>query len=162
MNVLYTHMADHGRSWFVGAIFIMSVATYALAVYIGNVLDFIRWPPRRIGRGGKKTHSRDPLNVWTLLWHFGKAIFNWPDDDNKEKTDSPSTEKETPVEKDQSSQSTKTSQNSTALPSSQVSQSSKNESKIVEEGRANEHDLANGRALKKHGVKLPWRRKSEG
>jgi hypothetical protein len=101
MNVLYTHMADHGRSWFVGAIFIMSVATYALAVYIGNVLDFIRWPPRRIGRGGKKTHSRDPLNVWTLLWHFGKAIFNWPDDDNKEKTDSPSTEKETPVEKDQ-------------------------------------------------------------
>jgi hypothetical protein len=161
MNVLYAHMADHGRSWFVGAIFIMSVATYALAVYIGNVLDFIRWPPRRIGGGGKKPHSENPPNVWTLLWNFGKAIFNWTDDDDNEKTDSPSIEKEKPVEKDQSSQSAKTPQNSEALPSSKVSQSSKNESKIVEEGRANEHDLVNGLTSKKPVFRLAWLRNPE-
>jgi len=139
MNVLFTHMAGHGRSWFVGAIFIMSVITYTLAVYIGNVLDFFRWPPRRLGGGGKKARSEDPPNVWRLL---GKAIFGRTDDVDKEITDSsrPPTDDEKPEEKDQSSQ------------SSQVSQSSKNEQKDMEEGKAtclsNETELVEGQTSK--------------
>ncbi len=53
--MLYNHMARHGRSWFVGAIFIMSVSTYVLAVYIGNVLDFFKYPPPQPGGRGKKS-----------------------------------------------------------------------------------------------------------
>lgn len=155
MNVLYTHMADHGRSWFVGAIFIISVATYTLAVYIGNVLDFFRWPPRRLGGGGKKARSEDPPNVWRFLRHCGEAIFNRRGDVDKENTDPsrPSTGDEKPEEKDQSS---KTPQ------SSQVSQSSKNEQKSMEEGRLNEPDLVEGQTSKKPRFKLPWPRKPEG
>jgi hypothetical protein len=153
MNVLYNRMADHGRSWFVGAIFIMSVATYIFAVYIGNVLDFFRWPPRRLGGGGKKARSEDPPNVWRLLWHCGEATFSWLRDVGRGNTDSsrPSTDDEKPEEIDQSSQ---------------VSQRSKNEQKLMEDGKANcllkETDLVEEQASKKPRFRLSWPRKSEG
>jgi hypothetical protein len=106
MNVLYTHMADHGRSWFVGAILIMSVATYTLAVYIGNVLNFLRWSPRRLGGGGKNARPEGPPNVWRFLQHGGKAIFDSPSHVDKGNTDFSqlSTDDEKSEGKDQSSQ----------------------------------------------------------
>jgi hypothetical protein len=143
-------MADHGRSWFVGAIFVMSVATYALAVYIGDVLDFFRWPPRRLGGRGKKARSEDPPNIWRLLWHCGETIFNWLGHIDKENTHSsrPSTGDEKPEEKGQSSQ------------------SSKNEQKSMEEGKAihlsNETIIVEEQTSKKPGFRLPWPRKREG
>jgi hypothetical protein len=73
-------MGRHGRAWFIGAIFIMSVATYVLAVYIGsflsflaflavyigNVFDFFKYPSPPGGRG-KKPRSENPPNLWKWL-----------------------------------------------------------------------------------------------
>jgi hypothetical protein len=81
-NVLYwPRMADHGRSWFVGAIFIISFFTYGLAVYIGAILGFLKnffkIPPElRPGaeeKNKKKTGHGVPLNIWrplapSLIW----------------------------------------------------------------------------------------------
>jgi hypothetical protein len=61
-------MSIHGRSWFVGAIFILSVATYVLAIFIGNVLDFFRYPPPRPGEVGKKPRSENPPNIWKWIY----------------------------------------------------------------------------------------------
>jgi hypothetical protein len=74
-HVLFLPMADHGRSWFVGAILILSITTYTLAVYIGNVLDFFRIPPPKAG-GGKKMRSQDPPNLWKGIWIGGKWCWN--------------------------------------------------------------------------------------
>jgi len=109
----------------------MSIATYLLAIFIGNILDFIRYPPRRLGGGGKKPRSADPLNIWTLLGSFFKAIFNWPADDvNPKENDGKHTQEKNPEARDQSSQSVKT------LQGLQVSsQGSKNEQRLQEEGK---------------------------
>jgi len=66
-HVLFNHMALRGRSWFVGAIVMLSVATYILAIFIGNVLDFFRYPPPRPGGVGKKPRSENPPNVWKWI-----------------------------------------------------------------------------------------------
>ncbi len=55
----------------------MSVATYALAAYVGNVLDFFRYPPRRPGGGGKKYRSEDRPNIWRGLGRSRRAILKW-------------------------------------------------------------------------------------
>jgi hypothetical protein len=72
--VLYfPSMADHGRSWFVGAIFIISFFTYTLAVYIGAVLNFLqaffRYPPPPPAGGGESNRkkadpNKTPPNFW--------------------------------------------------------------------------------------------------
>jgi len=67
-HVLFPPMSRHGRSWFVGAIFIMSLATYILAIFIGNVLDFFRYPPPRPGGVGKKPRSENPPNIWKWIY----------------------------------------------------------------------------------------------
>ncbi|KAN0122857.1 hypothetical protein V8E51_001183 [Hyaloscypha variabilis] len=41
-NVLFPSMADHGRSWFIFNIIIISAFTYVLALYIGSVLEFLK------------------------------------------------------------------------------------------------------------------------
>jgi len=41
-NVLFPSMADHGRSWFIINIIIISAFTYVLALYIGSVLEFLK------------------------------------------------------------------------------------------------------------------------
>jgi len=81
-------MSRHGRSWFVGAIFIMSVATYTLAIYIGKVLGLFRSLSRffrnrsiRCGRW-KKPHSQNsrtekPLNIWKWLCTVFDTIPHW-------------------------------------------------------------------------------------
>jgi hypothetical protein len=68
LNVLYIDMEHHGRSWFVGAIFILAVATYTLAIFIGNVLDFFRYPPPQPGAVGKKPRPENPPNIWKWIW----------------------------------------------------------------------------------------------
>jgi hypothetical protein len=139
-------MADHGRSWFIGAIFVMSVATYTLAVYIGNFLDFFRWPPRRLGGGGKKGPPEDPPNVWRLLWQSGETVFNWLGHTDKGNRDSspPSTDDGKPEEKGQGSQ---------------------NEQRSMEEGKAiclsNGTSLGKEQTSKKPGFRLSWPRKPE-
>lgn len=76
-NVLYwPSMIDHGRSWFVGAIFIISCFTYTLAVYIGNVLAFLKIPARKKSnkKGNKeKIGPREPPNLWRGLGF----VLNW-------------------------------------------------------------------------------------
>jgi hypothetical protein len=75
--VLYwPSMIDHGRSWFVGAIFIISCFTYTLAVYIGNVLAFLKIPARKKNnkKGNKeKIGPREPPNLWRGLGF----VLNW-------------------------------------------------------------------------------------
>ena len=76
-NVLYwPSMIDHGRSWFVGAIFIISCFTYTLAVYIGNVLAFLKIPAREKSNkeGNKeKIGPLEPPNLWRGL----DFVLNW-------------------------------------------------------------------------------------
>ena len=63
-------MINHGRFWFVGAIFIISCFTYILAIYIGNVLAFLKIPAREKGhkKGNKeKTGPHEPPNLWRGL-----------------------------------------------------------------------------------------------
>jgi hypothetical protein len=63
-------MINHGRSWFVGAIFIISFFTYTLAIYIGNVLAFLKIPAREKGnkKGNKeKIGPQEPPNLWRGL-----------------------------------------------------------------------------------------------
>jgi hypothetical protein len=70
-NVLYwPSMINHGRFWFVGAIFIISCFTYILAIYIGNVLAFLKIPAREKShkKGNKeKTGPHEPPNLWRGL-----------------------------------------------------------------------------------------------
>jgi hypothetical protein len=63
-------MINHGRFWFVGAIFIISCFTYILAIYIGNVLAFLKIPAREKShkKGNKeKTGPHEPPNLWRGL-----------------------------------------------------------------------------------------------
>jgi hypothetical protein len=79
--VLYwPKMANHGRSWFVGAIFIISFFTYLLAVFIGSILEFLKnffkIPPelRQGAEENKKTPGSEEFpNLWrplapSLIW----------------------------------------------------------------------------------------------
>ncbi len=111
--MLYNKMSRHGRAWFVGAIFIMSVSTYILAVYIGNVLDFFKYPPPPGGRG-KKPRSENPPNLWKWLCLVFDTISRLFQVSERNKASQPTREK--PKDKDQGLQ---------------------NEQKSMEEGKAN-------------------------
>jgi hypothetical protein len=70
-------MINHGRSWFVGAIFIISCFTYILAIYIGNVLAFLKIPAREKShkKGNKeKTGPHEPPNLWKGLGFVLKGM----------------------------------------------------------------------------------------
>jgi hypothetical protein len=94
--VLYwPRMEDHGRSWFVGAIFLISFFTYGLAVYIGAVLGFLKnffkipqdlRPGDEEKKNKKKVGPEEPLNLWrglapSLIW----IKQNWVVGDFKQK-----------------------------------------------------------------------------
>jgi len=99
MNVLFVpKMADHGRSWFVGAIFLISFFTYTLAVYIGAILKFLQnffQYPAPVPGGKSKSKKKDPnklpLNFWRetgvergLIW-MKKNWFHGDRQENKKK-----------------------------------------------------------------------------
>jgi hypothetical protein len=69
-------MINHGRGWFVGAIFVISCFTYTLAIYIGNVLAFLKIPARNKSnkKGNKeKIGPQEPPNLWRGL----DFVLNW-------------------------------------------------------------------------------------
>lgn len=88
----FPKMADHGRSWFVGTIFIISLFTYALAIYIGTVLEFLKnffkYPPPKPGgeaKRKKKIGHEVPPNLWKGLGDGYKWMKkNWLDGDWRE------------------------------------------------------------------------------
>jgi hypothetical protein len=102
MNVLFVpKMADHGRSWFVGAIFLISFFTYTLAVYIGAILKFLQnffQYPAPVPGGKSKSKKKDPnklpLNFWRetgvergLIWmkkNWLMIVKNWFHGDRQE------------------------------------------------------------------------------
>ncbi|KAI8634080.1 hypothetical protein F5Y19DRAFT_487609 [Xylariaceae sp. FL1651] len=55
-----------GKGWFVGAIFIMSAATYTVAVWLGDIIRFFESPNKPHTPGRK----RDPPNLWKLLTYY--------------------------------------------------------------------------------------------
>ncbi|PMD50945.1 uncharacterized protein K444DRAFT_221860 [Hyaloscypha bicolor E] len=94
-NVLYfPSMADHGRSWFIGAIFIISFFTYTLAVYIGAILNYIgavlnivlnplqaffRYPPPPPAGGESKRKKAGPNKNPPNFWRDSgiQFVFRW-------------------------------------------------------------------------------------
>jgi len=62
-KVVFSNM---GVRWFVGAILIMSTATYLVATYLRNILDFIRYPPPYNNKLPPQQKDQPP-NMWRWL-----------------------------------------------------------------------------------------------
>jgi hypothetical protein len=55
-------LSSMGRKWFVGAILIMSAATYITAIFIGTIIEFLKDYIQRIfGPSSKKTRHPGPM-----------------------------------------------------------------------------------------------------
>ncbi len=52
-----------GRNWFIGAIFVLSIATYIMAVYIQGILDFLKYPPPS-DDDHKHSDAQSKPNIW--------------------------------------------------------------------------------------------------
>ncbi len=59
-----------GRGWFIGAIFILSFATYIMAIYIQNILDFVKLATPLEEEQHKSEADKIP-NMWK--W-FGSVL----------------------------------------------------------------------------------------
>ena len=60
-----------GQGWFVGAILLLSVATYAAAIWIGDIIAFLQVPEEESAVPPPK---KSPRNLWTMLQTTWKAV----------------------------------------------------------------------------------------